>query len=92
MNPEQSKRATVYRMVMPEHVCPYGLKTVALLKRMGYEIEDHWLKSRAQTDAFQAEHGVQTTPQTFIDGQRVGGYDDLCSKFGVSSTQQDENQ
>lgn len=83
MNSDQSKRATVYRMVMPEHVCPYGLKTVALLKRKGYAIDDHWLKSRAETDAFQSEHGVETTPQTFIDGQRIGGYDDVRKKFGM---------
>ncbi|MEO6041027.1 MAG: MauE/DoxX family redox-associated membrane protein, partial [Croceibacterium sp.] len=26
--------------------------------------------------------GVKTTPQTFIDGQRIGGYDDLQRFFG----------
>ena len=30
-----------------------------------------------KTDRFKAEHGVQTTPQTFIDGVRIGGHDDL---------------
>ena len=28
------------------------------------------------------EHGVKTTPQTFIGGERVGGYDDLRRFFG----------
>lgn len=79
-----TKRATVYRMVMPEHVCPYGLKSVDLLKREGYEVDDHWLKTREQTDAFKAEHGVKTTPQTFIDGRRIGGHDDLRRFFGKS--------
>ncbi|MGP3699910.1 MauE/DoxX family redox-associated membrane protein, partial [Rhodobacter sp. NSM] len=36
------------------------------------------------TDAFMAEHRVKTTPQTFIDGRRVGGYDDLRRFFGKS--------
>jgi glutaredoxin len=76
------KRAVIYRMVMPEHVCPYGLKSVDLLKRQGYAVEDHWLKTRAETDAFKAEHGVKTTPQTFIDGKRIGGHDDLRRFFG----------
>jgi hypothetical protein len=31
-----------------------------------------------------AEHHVKTTPQTFIAGQRVGGYDDLRKHFGKS--------
>lgn len=29
-----------------------------------------------------AEHHVKTTPQTFIGGQRIGGYDDLRRHFG----------
>ena len=76
------KKAIVYRMVMPEHVCPYGLKTVDLLKREGFEIEDHHLETREETDAFKEKHGVKTTPQTFIADKRVGGYDDLREYFG----------
>jgi glutaredoxin len=77
-----TRRATLYRMVMKEHVCPYGLKARHLLKSQGYAVEDHWLTSREETDAFKAQHGVVTTPQTFIDGQRIGGYDDLRRFFG----------
>ncbi|PIB94708.1 MauE/DoxX family redox-associated membrane protein [Caulobacter sp. FWC2] len=78
-----AKTATLYRMVMPEHTCPYGLKARALLKHKGYAVDDHWLRTRAETDAFKAEHGVKTTPQTFIDGERIGGYDDLRRHFGL---------
>jgi glutaredoxin len=77
-----TRRATLYRMVMKEHVCPYGLKARHLLKSQGYAVEDHWLTTREETDAFKAQHGVVTTPQTFIDGQRIGGYDDLRRFFG----------
>ena len=76
------KKATIYRMVMPTHTCPYGIKAKDLLRRQGYEVEDHWLRTREETDAFKAEHGVKTTPQTFIGGRRVGGYDDLRRFFG----------
>ncbi|TDH34502.1 glutaredoxin [Pseudohoeflea suaedae] len=69
-------------MVMPDHVCPYGLKTKALLERKGYEVDDHWLETRQETDDFKEKHGVSTTPQTFIDGKRIGGYDDLREFFG----------
>jgi len=83
MNTEHVKAASVYRMVMPKHICPYGLKTVHLLKRKGYEVDDHWLRTRAETDAFKAEHEVETTPQTFIDDKRIGGYDALRKWFGM---------
>jgi len=80
---QQAKQAALHRMVMPDHVCPYGLKAKHLLERKGYAVEDHWLKTRAETDAFKAEHGVKTTPQTFIGGERIGGYDDLRRHFGL---------
>lgn len=77
-----SKIAVLYRMVMPEHLCPFGLKAKWRPERHGYRVEDHWLKTRAEQDAFKAEHGVRTTPQTFIGGERIGGYDDLRAFFG----------
>ncbi len=77
------RQAVLYRMVMKSHICPYGLKARFLLKRKGYQVEDRWLTTREQTDAFKAEHDVKTTPQTFIDGDRVGGYDDLRRLFGL---------
>lgn len=76
-------KAELYRMVTPEHVCPFGLKSLALLKRRGFEVADHHLTSRAETDAFKEKYGVKTTPQTFIGGERVGGHDDLRRHFGL---------
>ncbi|VXC46845.1 MauE/DoxX family redox-associated membrane protein [Sphingomonas sp. 8AM] len=77
------KRATLYRMVMPTHTCPYGVKAKDLLQRRGYMVDDQLLRTREATDAFKAEHGVKTTPQTFIDGERIGGYDDLRRFLGI---------
>ncbi|MBX9826093.1 MAG: glutaredoxin [Xanthobacteraceae bacterium] len=79
-----ARTATLFRMVMPEHTCPYGLKAKDLLEREGFTVDDHWLKTREETDAFKAKHQVKTTPQTFINGRRVGGYDDLRRHFGKS--------
>jgi glutaredoxin len=81
-HPPAARKAVIHRMVMPGHTCPYGLKAVDLLKRSGYAVEDHHLTTRAETDAFKAQHGVATTPQIFIGGQRVGGYDDLRRFLG----------
>ena len=79
---QNDKKAVLYRMVTDKHVCPFGIKSKYLLEREGFAVEDHHLKDRAETDAFKAEHNVETTPQTFINGQRIGGYDDLRKHFG----------
>ena len=34
---EGAKTAVLYRMSMPKHLCPYGLKTKAFLEKGGYE-------------------------------------------------------
>ena len=78
-----AKTAILHRMVMPTHTCPYGLKAKDLLRRKGYAVEDHHITTRETTDAFKAEHSVLTTPQTFIGGKRIGGYDDLRRYFGL---------
>jgi glutaredoxin len=77
-----SKQAVLYRMVTDQHLCPFGLKARDLLRRQGYAIDDRWLTTREATDAFRAEHNVKTTPQVFIGGERIGGYDDLRRHFG----------
>ena len=78
----ETRTATVYRMVMDKHVCPWGLKTVHLLKSQGYEVDDRYLSRREQVVAFKRDQGVKTTPQAFIGGERIGGYDDLRRFLG----------
>jgi len=82
MTKNLTKKATIYRMVMEHHLCPYGLKAKDLLQRQGYEVDDIWLTSREQIDAFKVEHEVKTTPQIFINDERIGGYDSLRHYFG----------
>lgn len=77
-----AKTAHLYRMVMDKHVCPYGTKSRWLLECQGFTVDDHWLTTRGETDAFKREHDVETTPQTFIGGERIGGYDALRQHFG----------
>lgn len=84
-----TKTAKLYRMVTDEHICPYGIKSKDLLERQGYEVEDHHLKNREETDAFKEKHNVETTPQTFIDEKRIGGHDDLLNYFDVKTLKQE---
>lgn len=83
MAAEAPRTAVLYRMVMDKHVCPWGLRTLDLLRRQGFSVDDRHLTTRAEVDAFKAQHGVATTPQTFIEGQRIGGYDDLRRHLGL---------
>jgi glutaredoxin len=76
-----TKQATLYRMVMDKHVCPWGSKSRQLLRSEGYEVDDRHLTTELDTAAFKAEHNVKTTPQTFIGGKRIGGYEDLLRYF-----------
>ena len=72
------RKATLYRMKLPTHECPYGLLARRMLEDSGFEIDEHLLTSREEVDAFQTEQGVDTTPQVFMDGERIGGSDELA--------------
>jgi glutaredoxin len=77
------KRAVIHRMMLPDHLCPSGLKALDLLHRHGFAVEDRPLLTREAVEAFKAEHGVKTTPQVWIGGERVGGYDATRARLGV---------
>lgn len=67
----------LFRMVLPDHTCPYGLKAKQLLESKDLDFEDRILSSRDEVDAFQEKHGVDSTPQLFVDGERIGGSEEL---------------
>lgn len=75
----------LYRMSMPEHECPWGLKAVDLLNDKGIEFEDHRLTSKGEVEAFKEKHSVAATPQIFFDEERIGGYTDLADYFDVEA-------
>ncbi len=77
-----SNHAEIYRKETAEHKCPWGLKTLDLLKREGFEVEDHPLATRAQAEDFMARNDAKTTPQVFVNGQRIGGYEDVLRFLG----------
>ena len=71
------RTATVHRMVLPDHTCPYGVRAKAMLEERGYEVDDQILGSREEVEAFKAEHGLSTTPLIIIDGEEIGGSEEL---------------
>ena len=73
----EPRTATLHRMVLPDHLCPFGVKAKQLLQAEGYQVDDQILRDRDSVEAFKAEHGVATTPLIVIDGETIGGCDDL---------------
>jgi glutaredoxin/uncharacterized membrane protein YphA (DoxX/SURF4 family) len=78
------KKADIYRMVTPDHLCPWGIKALDLLKRNGFEVNDHHLETMDANQQYKEDNDVDETPQIFIEGERLGGYDDLREHLGLS--------
>ena len=62
-------------------VCPYCVRAEHLLKRKGIqEIEKIRVDTQPELREVMIEKtGRRTVPQIFINGQHVGGYDDLAA-------------
>lgn len=71
------RSATLYRMVLPDHTCPFGVRAKQMLEQHGYQVDEHLLQSRDEVDSFKQERGLSTTPLVEIGGETIGGSDDL---------------
>jgi glutaredoxin/uncharacterized membrane protein YphA (DoxX/SURF4 family) len=78
-----NKKAIIYRMVTPDHLCPWGIKAWDLLKRNGYEVTDHHLESMDANKQYKEDHEVDETPQIYIGDEHIGGYDALREHLGL---------
>lgn len=60
-------------------LCPYCYRAKRLLDSKGVEYDeiDVSMDANARSDMVQRANGRTTVPQIFIDGQHVGGSDDL---------------
>ena len=74
----EATTVTLYRMVLPDHVCPFGVRAKEMIEEAGCRIDEHILSTRDEVEAFKNEHDVATTPQAFVDGERIGGSEDLA--------------
>jgi glutaredoxin 3 len=65
--------------VYSKSVCPYCVQAKAFLKRHNIDFEEINLDDDAARIKFYEEvgNGVRTVPQIFVDGERVGGYQEL---------------
>jgi len=70
-------------MVTPDHLCPWGIKAWDLLKRKGFEVHDHPIESMEANEQYKKTHNVDETPQIYIEGEHLGGYDQLREYLGL---------
>ena len=80
------RKATIYRMVLPDHVCPFGVRALQMLEGAGFDVEDNVLSTRMEVEALKSEQGVATTPVIFIDGERIGGSRELAIYLASADT------
>ncbi len=85
------RTATVHRMVLPDHTCPYGVRAKAMLEERGFAVDDRILSSREEVEAFKAEHGLSTTPLIVIDGETIGGSAELERYLATEDSSADAN-
>jgi glutaredoxin 3 len=59
--------------------CAYSDAAKALLRRWGFDFEDIDidLEPGKRQEMISRSGGASTTPQTFIDGDHIGGFEDL---------------
>jgi glutaredoxin 3 len=72
------RSATLYRMKLPDHECPYGLLARRMLDDAGFKVDERLLTSRDEVEAFKEEQQVSTTPIIFIDDERIDGSEQLA--------------
>ncbi len=61
--------------------CPYCSRALSLLRKKGVEFKeiDAPGGSAARAEAIQRAGGASSVPQIFIDGQAIGGCDDMMA-------------
>ena len=73
--PSQSS-ARVELAVLPG--CPWSLRARQLLERLAIPHRLETIESDDRFEAFRQRSGMNTFPQIFIDGEVLGGYDELA--------------
>jgi glutaredoxin 3 len=61
--------------------CPYCARAKSLLEKKGAKYENiDIIEDTSKRDEMLARSGGRTSvPQIFIDGEHIGGFDDLCA-------------
>lgn len=75
INPKAKKPDQV--AILTREGCSFCAKAKALLKDLGYDYAEINLDHKVRAKAVGAIAGAQTVPQVFINGKRIGGWEEL---------------
>jgi glutaredoxin-like protein len=81
INPSAKKRPLV--SLFSKVGCPYCLRAKKMLEEKGLQYEEIILGRDATSRSLRAMSGNTTTPQVFIDGQLIGGSEELTAYLGA---------
>ena len=81
INPQASKPKLV--SLFTKVGCPFCARAKAMLKEHGMDYEEIVLGKDVTTRSLQAVTGATSVPQVFIEGQLIGGSDDLATYFSA---------
>jgi len=79
INPNAAKPKAV--SIITKEGCPYCTRAKTLLREHGYDFDEITLGSNAKIRTVRAFTGKETVPQVFIEGEYIGGSDDLEAYF-----------
>lgn len=82
----EERTAILYRMVLPDHVCPFGVRAKEHLEAGGFEIDERILRTREEVSAIQKAFDMSTTPVVLIDGELIGGSQELKAYLAEEPT------
>jgi glutaredoxin len=69
-------------VVWSKPMCPYCVSAKALLTKKGYEIEERIIgNGYTKEQLLEAVPLARTVPQIFLDGEYIGGFDNLQEHF-----------
>ena len=81
INPSAKKRPLV--SLFSKVGCPYCLRAKKMLEEKGLQYEEIILGRDATSRSLRAMSGNTTTPQVFINGQLIGGSEELTAYLGA---------
>lgn len=69
-------------IVWSKTTCPYCIQAKRLLERKGIEYEERVIgEGWSREQLLEAVPDARTVPQIFLDGNLIGGYDNLSQHF-----------
>jgi glutaredoxin-like protein len=80
INPQAKKPDAISLFTKPG--CPYCANAKAMLEAHGMDYEEINLGADATLRSLRAITGRETVPQVYINGQHIGGSDDLEKYLG----------